>query len=72
MANSWIIDLVAENTDKETLATGNTVFVSPNCGVCGEHERNADLVGLYKAMETHKCHSYPAYTLEDFFNEPAF
>lgn len=62
---SWIIDLVAEQTDKEVVK-GNLVFASPACGVCGSKETNADIVALYKQMELHKCHAFPK---GNFFEE---
>lgn len=58
MAKSWLIELVAEQTDREEVK-GYSVFASPECGVCGGKERNADLVQLYVQMEAHKCHAFP-------------
>jgi hypothetical protein len=55
---SWIIDLVAESTDKAEV-NGKHVFASPACGVCGNKETHADLVTLYKQMEVHTCHAFP-------------
>jgi hypothetical protein len=56
MATSWIIDLVAESTDK-AIIEGQSLFTSPECGVCGNKESDESVVGLYQKMNGHKCKS---------------